>query len=458
MFENGLFIFRRDYRIVDNIGLSIANSKCKNLYTIFIFTPEQVGKSNSYKSDNAVQFMIESLMDLEDAIAKEGGKLYIFYGKNKSIIEKCIKEFKIDFICFNKDYTPYAIERDNEIDLQCKKANIFLEMGHDYYLTEPGTITSGSKEPYKKFTPYYEHALKKGIKPPLRKHALKLAVKRVSIENQISLKDAMKKFTKLNPNLLIHGGREKAIQCLKHSIERQKNYSKYHNELTYKTTELSAYIKFGCLSIREMATAFKSNHDLLRQIYWREFYATILYAFPYVLRNPMKLAYKKIKWHKNDRYLNAWKEGKTGIPVVDAGMRQMNVTGYMHNRARLIVASFLVKTLLINWREGEHYFATKLTDYDVASNNGNWQWVAGTGADSMPYFRIFNPWRQAEEMDPDCKYIKTWIPELRDVPEKDIFNWSKKWYEYKNTKYPKPIIDFKKQTEEAMKMYQAVYK
>jgi deoxyribodipyrimidine photo-lyase len=172
----------------------------------------------------------------------------------------------------------------------------------------------------------------------------------------------------------------------------------------------------------------------------------------------MKLAYKKIKWHKNERYLNAWKEGKTGVPVVDAGMRQMNMTGYMHNRARLIVASFLVKTLLINWREGEHYFATKLTDYDVASNNGNWQWVAGTGADSMPYFRIFNPWRQAEEMDPDCKYIKTWIPELRDVPEKDIFNWSNKWYEYKKLQYPKPIIDFKEQTEEAMKMYQAVYK
>jgi len=184
----------------------------------------------------------------------------------------------------------------------------------------------------------------------------------------------------------------------------------------------------------------------------------ILYAYPYVLGKPMKPSYSKIRWHKNARWFNAWKKGETGFPIVDAGMRQMNTTGFMHNRARLIVASFLTKTLLIDWREGEEYFATKLTDYDPASNNGNWQFCSSSGADSQPYFRIFNPWRQTQECDPDCDYIKKWVTELKDVPVKDILNWETTWENYKKeTKYPKPICNYEEQKEKALAMFRAIY-
>jgi deoxyribodipyrimidine photo-lyase len=172
----------------------------------------------------------------------------------------------------------------------------------------------------------------------------------------------------------------------------------------------------------------------------------------------MKQKYNKIRWHSNSRWFKAWCNGETGFPVVDAGMRELNTTGYMHNRARLIVASFLTKTLLIDWKEGEEYFASKLTDYDPASNNGNWQWVASTGADSQPYFRIFNPWEQAKEWDPDCEYIKKWVPELKDVPVKDILNWDTTFNEFKDIKYPKPIVDYKKQKDLALKMLGAAFK
>jgi deoxyribodipyrimidine photo-lyase len=169
----------------------------------------------------------------------------------------------------------------------------------------------------------------------------------------------------------------------------------------------------------------------------------------------LKPKYNKIRWHHNESWFKAWCNGETGFPVVDAGMRQLNTTGYCHNRARLIVASFLIKTLLIDWRDGEKYFATKLTDYDPASNNGNYQWVAGSGADSQPYFRIFNPWRQTENFDPDCEYIKKWIPELENVPAKDILKWDTEWEKYKESKYPKPICNYEEQKEKILKMYKS---
>jgi deoxyribodipyrimidine photo-lyase len=172
----------------------------------------------------------------------------------------------------------------------------------------------------------------------------------------------------------------------------------------------------------------------------------------------MKLKYDAIKWHHNVSWFNKWREGKTGFPIVDAGMRQLNATGYMHNRARLIVASFLVKTLLISWEHGEKYFATQLIDYDPASNNGNWQWIASTGADSQPYFRIFNPMEQSKKFDPECIYIKTWIPELENSPHKVIHNWPNVWQDFKQINYPKPICDYKKQKDLALKMYSAVFK
>jgi deoxyribodipyrimidine photo-lyase len=457
-FENGLFIFRRDLRIVDNNGLNLLNEKCKNIYTIFIFTPEQVGSGNKYKSDNSVQFMIESLQDLASQISKAGGHLYTFYGHNDKIVADCIKAFDINVVCFNLDITPYAKERDEKIIKLCEHMKTYIMYDYDYYLHEPGTIVNGSGEPYQKFTPFYQTCLKKKVESPAGTRKIHFKRSEAHIPSKISLEQAFKKFTKENPDILVHGGRPEAIKTLKTAVRTQTHYPKTHNELDKQTTQLSAYLKFGCISIREAYKALHGKRDIIRQLIWRDFYANILYSFPHVLGHAMKQKYNKVHWHHNSNWFKAWCDGDTGFPIVDAGMRQLNKTGYMHNRARLIVASFLTKTLLIDWRDGEEYFASKLTDYDPASNNGNWQWVASTGADSQPYFRIFNPWEQAKNFDPDCEYIKKWVPELKDVPEKDILNWEIEFNNYKDVKYYKPIVDYKKQKDLALKMFGNVFK
>ena len=458
-YENGLFIFHRDLRIIDNNGLNMANIICKNIHPIFIFTPEQVTKLNPYKSENSVQFMIESLLELSTDIKLKGGKLYFFFGENNKIITECVDKFKIDAIIFNYDYTPYAIKRDNSIIELCKKLKVECFLEHDYYLHFPGSILNGSGGPYQKFTPYYNKALTLKFQEPATFKKLNFNTKNIKINHTISLSDAITKFTKINNNILVFGGRHNGLIVLKKAVESQKHYSSTHNNLSHPTTQLSAYIKYGCVSIREVYSTFKSNkyHDLIRQLIWRDFYANILFSFPHVLGHSLKPNYDKIKWARNTKYLNAWKNGLTGFPIVDAGMRQLNTTGYMHNRARLIVASVLVKTLLIDWREGEQYFATKLTDYDVASNNGNWEWIMGGGADSQPYFRVFNPWLQSKEYDSDASYIKKWIPELSDVPARSIHKWYSEYSLFKNVDYPSPIVDYNEQKKRVIDMYKRAF-
>ena len=451
--ENGLFIFRRDLRIVDNNGLNFLSELCNNIYTIFIFTPEQVGSGNKYKSDNAVQFMVQGLQDLASEISKEGGKLHTFYGHNEKVIADCIKAWDINVVAFNLDITPYSRVRDDGIVKMCQRMKVFVTYDHDYYLHPPGSIKTGTGEPYQKFTPYYNTASKIKVQTPVGKRRLQLKNKDANIPNNISLDQAMKRFTKSNPNILVHGGRPYALKLLSTAVRNIKNYNAIHNDLSKKTSELSASIKFGCISIREAYKALHGKPGLIRQLYWRDFYANIMYEFPHVIGHSLKPKYDKIHWHHNSNWFNAWCKGETGYPIVDAGMRQMNTTGYMHNRARLIVASFLVKTLLIDWREGEEYFAQTLTDYDPANNNGNWQWVASSGADSQQFYRIFNPWLQGENFDKDCEYIKKWVPKLSTLDPKIIHNWETEWLNHKDIKYPKPICDYTEQKDKALKMY-----
>ena len=451
--ENGLFIFRRDLRIVDNNGLNFLSELCNNIYTIFIFTPEQVGSGNKYKSDNAVQFMVQGLQDLASEISKEGGKLHTFYGHNEKVIADCIKAWDINVVAFNLDITPYSRVRDDGIVKMCQRMKVFVTYDHDYYLCNPGTIKTETGLPYQKFTPFYNKASKIKVQSPASKKHLPLKNKETLVPNKITLEQAMKRFTKINPDILVHGGRQEALKMLSKAVRDIKNYDAIHNDLNKKTTELSAAIKFGCLSIREVYKALHSKTGLIRQLYWRDFYANILYEFPQVLGKSLKPKYDKIKWHHNSSWFNAWCKGETGYPIVDAGMRQMNHSGYMHNRSRLIVASFLVKTLLIDWREGEKYFAQTLTDYSPENNNGNYQWIASCGADSQPYFRIFNPWRQGENFDKDCEYIKKWVPELSTLDPKIIHNWETEWVNHKDIKYPKPICNYSQQKEKVLKMY-----
>jgi deoxyribodipyrimidine photo-lyase len=452
-FENGLFIFRRDFRIIDNNGLNLLNRLCNNIYAIFIFTPEQITNKNKFKSNNSVQFMIESLEDLAREIEDNGGKLHTFYGHNDSVVADCIRNWDINIVCFNLDYSPYARERDSNIIKLCEKLKTYVIYDYDYYLLEPTAVKNGSGETYQKFTPYYNVASKKQIQKPTTSSSKKIIF--ASKKGTITLSQAMNKFTKINPNLLVRGGRAEAKKILRNAVKSQYNHD---GDLAKPTSLLSAYIKFGCISIREVYYAFKGNRAFIRQLFWRDFYANILLAYPHVLGHSLKPNYDKIKWRYNARYLDAWKNGQTGFPVVDACMTQLNTCGYLPNRGRLIVASFLVKTLLLDWREGERYFAQQLTDYDVASNNGNWLWIMGGGADSQPWFRIFNPWDQGKNFDPDCEYIKQWLPQLEELPSKIIHRWDTEYINYKNIKYSKPICDYKQQKEFAMEIYKLAFK
>jgi deoxyribodipyrimidine photo-lyase len=330
----------------------------------------------------------------------------------------------------------------------------YVMYDYDYYLCEPGSVLNGSGDPYVKFTPYYETARKKKVEKPSKMRKLHLTTSSAQVPNKITLEQAMKKFVgNENPDILVHGGRTEAIKQMRIAAKNIKHYEKTRDELSKPTSQLSAYIKFGNISIREVYYAFKSNHAFIRQLYWRDFYSSVLYSFPRVLGHSLNPKYDKIRWHHNKKWLDAWYKGETGIPMVDASQRQLLQTGWTHNRGLMISSSILIKILLIDWRKGEQFYAQNLVDYDVASNNGGWQFSSGSGADSQPYFRYFNPYRQSKEHDENCEYIKKWIPELCDVPNDAIHDWETEWEKYKECGYPKPIVDYAKQKEISIKMY-----
>lgn len=451
--DNGLFIFRRDLRIIDNNGLKFLSELCNNIYTIFIFTPEQVGSGNKYKSDNSVQFMIESLEDLSSHIRNKGGKLHTFYGDNEKIISDCIKTWDINVIAFNLDITPYARKRDDKIVKMCQKMKVFAAYSPDYYLCEPGEVLNGSGNPYVKFTPYYNKAKNIKVEKPIIQK-LHFRSSESHIPNKITLNLAMNKFVgEDNKDILVHGGRTEALKQMKIAAKNIKHYSQTRDELSKPTSQLSAYIKFGNVSIREVYYAFKSNQSFIRQIYWRDFYGQVLYNHPHVLGHSLNKKYDKIKWRNNKRLFEAWSKGITGFPLVDASQRQLLQSGWTHNRGRMISSSILIKIFLIDWRDGERFYAQNLVDYDVANNSGGWQWSSGGGSDAQPFFRYFNPYTQSKEHDPKCEYIKKWIPELKDVPPEDIHKWDTEWEKNKECGYPKPIVDYKEQREKSIKMY-----
>jgi deoxyribodipyrimidine photo-lyase len=401
MQEASIFIFRRDLRIHDNTAfnklLGVGSIK---IIPLFIFNPDQIyADKNPYFSNNAVQFMIESLKDLEKHI-----HINYFEGKDINILETLRKKYKILNVAFNKDYTPFAIKRDTAIAEWCKEHDINLITAEDYTLFPLGTITNKSKKPYQIFTPFYKATLQHTPPKPV---TVKQQPKIIKVIHQFN-KD---RYYQNNLDIAVHGGRANGLERLKKAM---KNYSKERDYPALdSTTKLSAYIKFGCLSIREVFHHYAKQNvkALTREFIWREFYANIMYYFPHILGRSFKKKYDHhIKWTNDKEWFQKWKEGNTGFALVDAGMKQLNATGWMHNRVRMIVAMFLTKDLLIDWRWGEKYFATKLVDYDPASNNGGWQWSSSTGTDAQPYFRIFNPDLQIKKYDKNYEYIKRWNP------------------------------------------------
>ncbi len=452
-----LFIFRRDLRLADNIGLIAALRDSVRVIPCFILDPAQCEK-NPYKSPAAIQFMLESIEDLQDQLKAINKKLFLFCGDPKEIIEKIIKDKKINAIYLNHDYTPFGKKRDQTIAEICQHHQITLRAFHDALLNPPSATLKVDKTPYQVFSRFYEYVKKLPVIQPQKN----------TYDNYfngfISFAEKNTIFEKILPkrqnNLVSQGGR---TACLK-KLKELKNLADYSNERDYpskqSTTGLSPYLKFTNCSVREIYYAIKTNiirsEAILRELYWRDFFTMIAFYFPHVFGHSFQKKYDNLKWENNSKKFIAWCSGKTGFPIVDAGMRELNQTGFMHNRVRLITASFLIKDLHIDWRWGEQYFAQHLIDYDPAVNNGNWQWVASTGTDAQPYFRIFNPWLQQKKFDPDCRYIKKWIPELSQIDKKVIHRWDTISQTLIN--YPKPIINHSDEANATKSRYAMIIK
>lgn len=466
VYNKSVFIFRRDYRLHDNTGLIEALKKSITVIPIFILTPEQL-VHNEYKSDNAVQFMIESLEDLDNQLKEKGSRLFYFYGTPASVIKKILNNDKnIDAVFVNRDYTPYSKKRDTEIEEVCKKSKRTFESYEDYLLHPVGSIRSGSDEIYVKFTPFFRVASKVKVNDVTKNNYSNYLGRKSKIEGEYT--GSKKKFYKENENIAVHGGRDLGLKILA-GIEKFKNYNKDRNTLAKPTTRLSAYIKFGCVSIREVYHKIKDKlgmkNDLIKQLYWREFYCNILEYHPNTLstnwkEKNLKDNYKNVPWityktanSEQKKQWEAWINGTTGFPSVDSAMRELNTSGFMHNRGRLIVSSFLVKNLFFHYAEGEKYFAQTLFDYDPSNNLGGWGWISGSHVDTQPYFRVLSPVSQSLRFDPDCLYIKKWIPELKDVPNDHIHEWHKYYHLYPKIKYPKPIIDYSSTAKKAIEKY-----
>lgn len=451
-----IFLFTRDLRLYDNTTLIVALQESKQVIPIFIFNPDQVSNKNKYRSEKCIQFMCECLDDLSKQLKKYGSKLYTFYGDPIDILDKIIRsDENITGICVNKDYTPFAIKREDNIRKLCEKYEMDFVCYEDYLLTGIDKVVNTSGNGYVKFTPFYTKAKKSKVDKPIKNSYSNYYNKKIDIKTY-----DYNKLYKYDKNVIVSGGRTEGLKYLKQIDRNNRNYDDDRNYPGKNTTLLSAYLKFNVLSIRETyyhikesSLPSKSKSTLLKQLYWRDFYMLIMYDHPYVLGNNMNNY--KIKWKTSSSLFNKWCDGLTGVPIIDAGMRQLNTIGWMHNKCRMLVASFLVKILHIDWKQGEKYFAQNLVDYDPANNNGGWQWCASTGTDSQPYFRYFNPWSQAEKYDKECEYIKKWIPELKNVDNKDIHKWYEKYNEY-DVEYPKPIVDNDNiaiKVKETIKMY-----
>jgi deoxyribodipyrimidine photo-lyase len=444
-----LFIFRRDLRVYDNTSLNLVKDKYPNseILPIFIFNKKQIDENeNKYYSKNAAQFLFECLEELDF--------INYYYTDNEIyILDELYKKYKFDVISYNKDYTPYAKKRDDEINVWASSKKIEIIASEDYTLHNMGEITKDDKKPYLKFTPFYKKSILKKPRSLFTNKTFNF------IKDDKSLLLSSLDFIRPKPNkfILVNGGRKNALIILQQL--KTGKFNNYDTERDYpyldKTTKLSAYIKFGCLSIREIYYTLPITHGIVRELYWHDFYAIITYYFPYVLKGESFIKkYDNIKWNNNNDLFEKWKNGFTGFPLIDAAMRQLKICGWMHNRCRMVVASFLVKNLFIDWRKGEEHFAKSLVDYDPSSNNGGWQWCASTGTDSQPYFRIFSPTLQIKKFDNNCDYIKKWIPELKDVSNKIILNWETK--QYPNINYPKPIINTKETSKIFIKTFKEI--
>lgn len=454
--RTSLFIFRRDLRIADNTGLLRASAASERVIPCFIVDPRQVGDTNAYRSLNAMQFMHQALVDLAKQVRTSGGRLYFFTGTAEYVVQKLLAHKIIDAVFVNRDYTAFSLKRDQAIEHACAARGIPFVSCPDALLHEPEEIMTGNGTPYSVFTPFFKKARSMNVREPEAARIKNWFTAPVPGASR-TLANFMGTYQ--NKKVVVTGTHTQAQKILK-DVRHQANYVRTHDYPSIATTHASAPLKFGLISIRQLyhalVRAFGPGHALVRQLYWRDFFTHVAYFSPFVFGQPFKEKYTQLAWHNDKKLFARWCNGQTGFPIIDAGMHELNQTGYLHNRVRLLVASFLVKDLHIDWRWGEKYFATKLVDYDPAINNGNWQWVASTGTDAQPYFRIFNPWLQQKKYDPQCLYIKKWLPPLKSLPAKHIHAWHTYAAKRTDIDYPAPCVDHTTESTRSKKHYRDI--
>lgn len=473
IFTNSVVWIRRDIRLHDHAALHFALKRSKNVYCVFIFDIDILSELKE-KEDRRIEFIWESLKEIKHTLIKLGSDIIIRHGRPKDLIPEIIRNNNCEALFFNKDYEKYAVSRDDGLSDHLSKENIVVESFKDQVLFEDREILTQSENPYTVFSPYRNNHLKKlnhdGI-PEYECEINKSNFAKFKDQDILSIETMGFKRTNLK-NLKIPtgtSGGKKLLIDFKNRIDHYKSLRDYPGKKG--VSYLSVHNRFGTISIREQALiAIKKNTEgasvWLNELIWRDFYFQILSNFPHVCEGKsFKAPCDQLQFENNPAYFNAWKHGKTGFPIVDAAMQQINQTGFMHNRLRMIVASFLVKDLLIDWRWGEEYFAEKLIDYDFAANNGGWQWAASTGCDAQPWFRIFNPILQSQKFDPEGLFIKRYLPSLQKLSNKEIHS-PYDFYEKKpdnfpiklGVDYPLPIINHAEQRKKALKIFESVLK
>ncbi len=428
-----VFWFRRDIRLIDNHGLFEALKQQHSVLPIFIFDTHILSKLED--NDSRVSFIHSELSQLQKRLESNGGRMAIFLGEPKHVFESLIEDHSIQAVYTNEDYEPYALQRDQDIADLLSSNGVEFKQFKDHVIFHKNDILKDDGSPYRVYTPYSKR--------------WKLQYQTTQIDHSYPSEQYLSNLTTEEDFEITHFPSLKEIGFVqgrfiapskKISTDRISNY---HNTRDIPsidgTSRLSVHLRFGTISVRELVRfAFYRNEKYLNELIWREFYSMILFHYPYVVDGPFKKEYGVLKWRNNEEEFERWKEGNTGIPMVDAGVRELNATGFMHNRVRMIAASFLCKNLLINWQWGEQYFADKLMDFELASNNGGWQWVAGTGTDASPYFRVFNPMTQQKKFDPNGEYVKKWVPEIDSLD------------------YPAPMVDLKASRLRCLETYKGV--
>lgn len=428
-----LFWFRRDLRLDDNAGLYHALKSGYPVIPVFIFDSNILDDLKN-EQDKRVSFIQDAIKEIQQHLLKQGSTMHVLHGTPIDSYKKLLSMYDVAEVHTNTDYEPYATERDNLIADYLLSNDVRFFKHKDQVIFQKDEVLKDDGSPYTVYTPYSKKWKQKLNDFYLKPYPTEKYFSNFYKQEEVAL-----------PSLEDIGFSYCDYDVVQPELQEDiaRHYKEQRDIPSVRgTTRLSVHLRFGTISIRKLSAESKAlSEKLLNELIWRDFYHMILWHFPKVVTASFRKEYDNIEWRNNEQEFDAWCKGATGYPIVDAGMRELNETGYMHNRVRMVVASFLTKHLLIDWRWGEAYFAERLLDYDLAANNGGWQWAAGSGCDAAPYFRIFNPYLQTKKFDPELIYIRKWVPEFEDF-----------------SKYPQPIVDHDTARQRCLDVYKAALK